>query len=180
MDSSNTFSTDDSSQVMGSVYAPDYFAPAASELTTAVGDMETAYNDAAGRANSGAAYLNLGEDSGDIGGRTLRPGVYTFDRDVLITDHVTFAGTSTDVFIIQTSKSVKQALSTNVYLEGGALGENIFWQVAQEVKVGAGAHMEGVLLVQTAVMFISGSSLNGRILAQTACVLQSATITQKP
>jgi hypothetical protein len=32
-------------------------------------------------------------------------------------------------------------------------------------------------LVKTAVTFVTGSSLNGRVLAQTACVLQSATIT---
>jgi len=44
--------------------------------------------------------------------------------------------------------------------------------------VGAGAHMEGILLVKTDVTFITGSSLNGRVLAQTACVLQSATIVQ--
>jgi hypothetical protein len=37
--------------------------------------------------------------------------------------------------------------------------------------------MEGIILGKTAVTFITGSSLNGRILAQTACTLQKATIT---
>jgi hypothetical protein len=40
--------------------------------------------------------------------------------------------------------------------------------------------MEGVLLVKTGVTYITGSSSNGRVLAQTAVNLQSATITQKP
>jgi hypothetical protein len=63
-----------------------------------------------------------------------------------------------------------------VLLEGGALAKNVFWQVAGHVTVGAGgAHMEGVLLV--AVTFVTGSSLNGRILAQTACNLQIVAIT---
>jgi hypothetical protein len=63
-------------------------------------------------------------------------------------------------------------------LTNGALAKNIFWQVAGYVNVGEGAHMEGILLVKTAVTFVTGSSLNGRVLAQTACVLQMATITQ--
>ena len=36
--------------------------------------------------------------------------------------------------------------------------------------------MEGVVLVKTAAKFITGSNLNGRILAQTACTLQKATV----
>jgi hypothetical protein len=60
---------------------------------------------------------------------------------------------------------------------GKPLAKNIFWQVAGAIMVKAGAHMEGILLGQTTVTFITGSSLNGRILAQTACVLQMATIT---
>jgi hypothetical protein len=65
-----------------------------------------------------------------------------------------------------------------VILQGGALSKHVFWQVAGLVTVGAGAHMEGILLVKTMVGFVTGSSLNGRVLAQTACTLQKATITQ--
>jgi hypothetical protein len=186
MDVSNTFATDDSSQIndvtgSGSVYAPDYTDPTASVLTTAVSDMETAYTDAAARLTTDAAYSNFGaEDTGEMGGRTLVPGVYTFDRDALISADVYFTGKEEDVFIIQTSGSVKQASSTSVFVTGGALAENIFWSVAQEVIVGTGAHLEGVLLVKTGATFNTGSSLNGRILAQTAVTLQMATITQKP
>jgi predicted acyltransferase (DUF342 family) len=71
-----------------------------------------------------------------------------------------------------------QAADTKVILAGGVLAKNIFWQVAGEVIVGADAHLEGVLLVKTAAVFKTGASLNGRILAQTACTLQMAVITQ--
>ena len=137
--------------------------------------METAYE------NAKARYHDYHHVVGEIGGETLRPGVHTFDGDVTIIDgDVTFQGTNTpntDIFIIQTTGSVKQAASTSVILQG-ALAENIFWQVAGEVIVEAGAHMEGVLLVKTAVTFKTTSSLNGRILTQTAAVLQIAAITQ--
>jgi hypothetical protein len=36
--------------------------------------------------------------------------------------------------------------------------------------------MESILLVKTDDWFMTGSSLNGRVLAQTACNLQMATI----
>ena len=48
LDGSERFSR--SSQVTGKVFAADYASPTPSKLTTAIGDMETAYTDAAGRA----------------------------------------------------------------------------------------------------------------------------------
>ena len=57
----------------GRVYAADYAVPTPSNLTTAVLDMQAAYSDAASRNRPD--YLNLG--SGNIGGKTLAPGLYT-------------------------------------------------------------------------------------------------------
>jgi hypothetical protein len=85
---------------------------------------------------------------------------------------------STDVFIIQITGNLVQDANFKVNLTNGALAKNIFWQIAGHVAVGAGSHMEGILLVKTDVTFLTGSSLNGRVLSQTACNLQSATITQ--
>jgi hypothetical protein len=175
-DSTTTFST--STEVTGKIYAADYTAPTPSALTIAANDMLTAYNDSQGRLVYSAAYHNVGD--GEIGGLQLGPGVYTFDKDISITSDVQFYGTATDIFIMKTSGSIKQAASTNVILAGGAKAENIFWSVPQMVTIGAGSHMEGILLVATNVLFITGSSLNGRILSQTSVALQMATITQKP
>jgi hypothetical protein len=177
MHTSNEYSTDNEDQLKGKAFAPDY-VNAGSVLTTAVGDMETAYTNAAGRDNTDAAKINLGE--GLIGGETLTPGVYTFGVDVQITGDLTFSGGADAVFIIQTTGNIIQAANTEVILSGGVKAENIFWQVAGSVTVGAGAHLEGILLVKTGVTFVTGSTLNGRILAQTRVDLQKATITQPP
>jgi hypothetical protein len=48
--------------------------------------------------------------------------------------------------------------------------------VAGLVVAGTTSHLEGVFLVKTMVVFQTGSSLNGRIFAQTAVTLQMATI----
>src|SRR4051812_43928098 len=60
-DATNVFSI--SPQVTGKAYAADYTAPTPSNLTAAVGDMQLAFTDAAGRAPGGT---ELG--AGNIGG----------------------------------------------------------------------------------------------------------------
>jgi hypothetical protein len=177
LDSGAQFST--SEQVDGKVYAADYAAPTPSELTTAVNDMETAYTDAAGRPNEDPDRKNVGGgDGGDISGQTLTPGVYTFDVEIRFSSDITFQGGPDDVFILQTTQNFWQGEGTKVNLVGGAQAKNIFWQIAMNVSVGEDAELQGVLLVKTDVVFVTGSSLYGRVLAQTACNLQVATITE--
>ena len=185
-DSSGRFST--STQVEGKAFAATSSPPIPSHLTTAVSNMEAAYIDAAGRVNGDSARINLG--GGELGGvlaggptAELTPGVYTFGTDVKLTGDIHFKGSggnegNTDVFIIQIAGNLLQDGSYSVHLSGGALEENIIWQVAGLVVVGAGAHMKGIILAKTSVLFETLSSLTGRVLTQTACNLQSATITQ--
>jgi hypothetical protein len=174
LDSGGKFST--SSQITGKAYAADYAPPTPSELSTAVGDMETAYTDASQRPNPDPSRTNLGD--GDISGEVLTPGVYTFDVGISFSADIKFVGGPNDVFILQTTGNLLQADGTHVILEGGAKAYNIFWQVAGQVTVGVGSVMKGVLLVKTDVLFMTSSSLDGRVLAQTACNLQMATITE--
>jgi hypothetical protein len=179
-DSTNQFST--STQITGKAFAANYATPIPTHLTTAVSNMEAAYTAAAGRDAGVGDHLNYG--SGALGGvfggvgNELTPGVYTFGTGVTIGADIYFDGSDTDVFIMQMTGDLLQAANTEVHLTGGALAKNIFWQVAGYVEVGDEAHMEGIILSKTSVLFKTGSSLDGRVLTQTACNLQSATITQ--
>lgn len=161
----SAFST--SAQVTGNVYAPGYAAPSATNLTTAIGDMETAYTDAAGRVNPDFNELS----SGAIGGLTLPPGLYRWTNTVTIPTDVTLNGSATDVWIFQISGGLTQASGTRVNLTGGALAKNVFWQVAGVVSIGTTAHMEGVVLGQTSITLATGASANARLFAQTAVSL---------
>lgn len=69
------------------------------------------------------------------------------------------------------------AADMKVILIGGAVPQNIFWQVSGAVTVGAGTHFEGIILAKTGITFGSPASINGRLLAQTAVVLDSTTVT---
>jgi len=170
-DATNVFST--SPQVIGQVFAADHAVPSPSNLTTAVGDMELAFTDAAGRA---PGVTELG--AGNVGGLTLAPGVYKWGTGLLIPTDVTLAGTATDVWVFQIAQDLTVSGGARVLLTGGALASNVFWQVAGLVDLGPAAHGEGVVLTQTAVTLATGASFNGRLLAQTAVILDAATVTE--
>jgi len=180
-DSSDKFST--SSQITGHAYASDYASPTPSEMTTAISAMETAYNDAAVRAlTNGASSLNV--KAGLIAGETFKAGVYNWGSDISISSDIYIKGSSTDNFIFQTTGNVIVGSGAKVILvaddtnNGKPKASNIVWQVAGFVDAGTTSHLEGVFLVKTNAAFKTGSSLNGRILAQTACTLDASTITQ--
>jgi hypothetical protein len=166
------FST--SSQVTGNVYAADYAVPTPTNLTTAVSDMQTAYTDAAGRPTPDFSELNTGA----IGGLTLPAGLYKWTNTVTISSDVTLNGSATDVWIFQISGGITQASATQVFLTGGALAKNVFWQVFGVVDIGTTAHMEGIILSQTSITLATGASANGRLLAQTAVSLAGNMVVQ--
>jgi hypothetical protein len=87
-------------------------------------------------------------------------------------------GGANDVWIFQIAGGVTQASAARVMLTGGALAENVFWQVAGIVAIGTTAHMEGVVLSQTAITLATGATANGRLLAQTAVTLAGNTIVE--
>jgi hypothetical protein len=172
LDALGTFSI--TNQVVGSVFASDYTSPTPSNLTTAVANMETAYTDAAGRSLPN--FTELG--SGSIGGLVLAPGLYKWGTGVLISTSVTLNGGPNDVWIFQIAGGITQAAGTSVLLSGGALAKNVFWQAAGTVALDTTAHLEGVVLSQTAITLATGATVNGRLLAQTAVTLDASTVTQ--
>ena len=169
MDATNVFST--STQVTGKVYASDYAGTTSSNLTRAIGDMGTAYTDAAGRAVN---FTNL--YTGDISGQTLIPGVYKWNTAVSINSDVTLNGGPNDVFIFQIAKGINQAPYTSINLTGGAQAKNIFWQSSETVAIKTGAHFEGIILGATNIALGRKASVNGRLLARTAVTLISNTV----
>jgi hypothetical protein len=164
-----------SSQVTGKIYAADMASPTPINLTTAVNDMITAYNDAAGRPSPDFSELG----TGNIGGRTLTPGLYKWSSAVTIPSSITISGSSTDVWIFQIAGNLTQSAATNITLVGGAQAQNIFWQVAGTVSMGTNAHFEGIILSKTGITLGTSASMNGRALAQTAVILDKNTIVQK-
>lgn len=168
-----TYST--SLQVTEKLYAANMSSPTPSNLTTAVADMQTAYDFAAGRTEPDE--LNL--LSGAIGGQTLTSGLYKWTSSVNISGtNLTLNGSATDTWIFQVDGDLTLAGATSVILSGGALAKNIVWVVAGTVTMGANSHFEGVVLGKTNIDMQTSASMDGRLLAQTSIALDQATVTQ--
>ncbi len=167
-------------EVTGTIYTVNAAGPLpcrvtnATRLTTAVGDMQTAYTDAAGRSNPN--FVNLG--AGNIGGKTLTRGLYKFTSAVIIPTDVTISGSSTDVWIFQVAGTLKMSSAVKIILTGGAQAKNIFWQTSGAVTLGTTSHFEGIILGKTGINMQTGASINGRMLAQTAVTLEMNTVTR--
>ncbi|MFT5886260.1 MAG: hypothetical protein ACI9IP_002724, partial [Arcticibacterium sp.] len=166
-------------EVEGTIYTVDAAGPLscrvadAPRLTKAVGDMQTAYTDAAGRSDPDE--LNLG--AGIIGGDTLLPGLYKWTSTLVINKDITLHGDSDDIFIFQVSGTFNMSSAVKMLLTGGAQAKNVFWQTAGAVTLGTTSHFEGNLLGQTSIAVQTGATVNGRLLAQTAVTLQMNSVT---
>ena len=165
-------------EVTGTIYTVDAAGPLpcrvtnATRLGIAVLNMQAAYTDAAGRVNPD--FLNLG--AGNIGGKTLTPGLYKWSTSLIIPTDVTISGSPTDVWIFQVAGTLKMSSAVRITLAGGAQAKNIFWVVAGAVTFGTTSHFEGNILGQTGINLQTGATINGRMLAQTAVTLQMNTV----
>lgn len=172
LDPSGQFST--STQIVGKAYGASYASPTPANLTVAIGNMGTAYTDAAGRPLPDFVALGAGE----LGGLTLVPGLYNWSTGVQISTDVTLAGGPSDVWILQIAGGITESANIQVHLSGGALPKNVFWQTAGVVVMNQGAHMEGVVLAASQITLATGATVNGRLFSQTAVTLAGSTVTQ--
>lgn len=160
----------------GKLYAADNVGGTTSaDLTTAIGNMGTAYTAAAGRTATSAATTNVG--AGTLTSLTLTPGVYEWGTSLVIPTDLTLSGSATDVWVFKVAGTLTMAAAKNVILSGGAQAKNIFWQVTDAVTIGANTHFEGIVLGKTSITLGNLASIKGRLLAQSAINLDASTVT---
>jgi hypothetical protein len=172
-------------QVNGTIYAVDAAGPAGSVidaalLTTAKGDLTTAFNDARDRTPIPSGdFLNPG--AGNLGGLTLVPGLYKFDGTAFITgSDVTLTGGPNDVWIFQIAADLQVGSSVHVILAGGAQARNIFWQVGTSAVIGTFAVFKGTIIADQSITMNTTSAMDGRALAFTAGVTFNGNVGELP
>lgn len=141
-------------------------------------DLVAAYNEAAARISTDIVTL-----SGNIGGLTLTPGLYKTTSSLAISSgDLTFdaEGKSSSVFVIQIASAFTTTSGRKVFLKGGALASNIYWQVGSSVTLGTTSVMKGTILAMQSITFNTGATLEGRAFARTGgIVLAGNTIVKK-
>lgn len=155
--------------------------PAGANKTTidnAVADMGTAYTHASSPATPAGvgANLNIGTPAGTVGTMTLAPGVYTWGSNVDITNDVTLSGGVNDVWVFQITGTLTLETGKSIILTGGAQAKNVFWRVSGTTNLLASSNMAGIILDKTNIAMVTGATLNGKALAQTAVALDHNTI----
>ena len=90
------------------------------------------------------------------------------------------SGSATDVWVFQIAKDLTVSNGAHLVLSGGALPQNVFWQVSGGVSLGTTVQFDGTILCQTAITVKTGASLTGRLLAQTAVTLDADSLVASP
>jgi len=127
-------------------------------------DATTAYNALAG-ATCPAANNLTGKN---LGGLTLKPGVYCFSSSAQLTGVLTLSGAG--VYIFQIGSTITTASTSSVVVASGAVCGNVFWQVGSSATLGTGTAFAGNILALASITMNTGATLNGRAIALTGAV----------
>jgi hypothetical protein len=153
-------------------YGIDSLAPNSQRTILAQQDVTALVGDIDPRACDADLTNVVGGLTGDI---TLHPGVTcmnSFSADVLLNGHVYLdaRGDPNAFFVIRGNLTLTVADAAQVVLTNGAQACGVFWRISKQVTIGKTVKFFGTVIAGTAITMKTGSTLNGRALAQTAGV----------
>lgn len=110
--------------------------------------------------------------SGDIGGETLTPGVYTSASSLSITGILTLNGLGNpdSTFVFQIGSTLTTASGSSIVLINGAQAKNVSFQIGSSATFGTTSSVQGIFMAQASITFNGGNTLVGRALARTGAV----------
>jgi len=150
----------------GKVFAPATIQAGNGVSLQAQNDVTTAYNNLAGQP------CNTDLTSRDLGGLTLKPGVYCFTTSAQLTGKLTLdsGGVTNPVFIFQIGSTLTTATDASVLLNSGVIPCNIFWQLGSSATLGTRTRLVGNVLAQASITLTTGANIYGRALARSGAV----------
>jgi hypothetical protein len=150
-------------------------------VASAKTDLTAAFNDATGRTTN-----QVIQPTGELGGLTLTPGLYTAPAPgsfTIASGDLTLdaKGNSSAVWIFQMPASTLTVGSgRQVILINGAKSSNIFWQVGSSATLGTLTLFRGNILASQSVTLQTGAMVDGRVLTQAAAITLDTNTVTKP
>jgi len=160
----------------GAVLPPGTIHVTDGVANNAQADLTIAYNDAAGR------QCDQNRTDQDLGGLTLKTGVYCFDTSAQLTGTVTLdaEGNPDAVFIFQVGSTLTTASNSTVALLGGAQACRVFWQIGSSATLGTNTAFTGNVLALTSITANAGADVEGRLLARNGAVTLDSNTVKRP
>ena len=128
-------------------------------------DLTTAYNTLAGMPCPPANFI-----SANLGGTTLRAGVYCSATSIGVSGTLTLdgGGDPNAVFVFQAGSGLTTA--GNIVLINGAMARNVYWQVGSSATIGTASQWQGNIVALTSITLVDNANLFGRALARNGAV----------
>ncbi len=169
--------------VGGAIFASDDLTPVgtAAMLNQAKNDLTNAY--LALESNTSTTPFLV---SGDMGGRTITPGIYKSNSSLMIQNgSLTLNGqgdiNAVWIFQIGSSFTTVGGAGGNIILTNGAQAKNIYWQVGSSATIGDNTLFSGNILALTSITMNSNARATGRMLVRNGAVtLTSTNIITRP
>ncbi len=143
--------------------------------TLAKAALTVAYNDAKGRTLAPVSV------AGNIGGRTLAPGLYKSTSSLEVTSGdltLDAQGDANGIYIFQIASTLTTTAGRQVILSGGAKAANVYWQVGTSATLATTTAFKGTIMADQSITLDTGATLDGRALARIGAVtMDSNTIT---
>ncbi|MDB5936656.1 MAG: hypothetical protein JWQ01_4000 [Massilia sp.] len=142
-------------------------------LDNGLADLQVAITDANSRT------CDVDSASGiDLGGATLKPGVYCYAGAISVTGTLTLDGPG--VYIFRTKTTLNTTANSIVALNNGATADNLTWVPVGPTTLGANSVFKGSVLGQSAAITVGDNTtlLNGRVLSAAAVTLRNNQITK--
>ena len=107
----------------------------------------------------------------DLGGRTLKPGVYCFDSSAQLTGTLILdaQGSCDSLFVFQTGSTLTTAVASEIIVINNPCaancrgGGNVFFQVGSSATIGTGSQFVGNIVANTSVTLNFNASVSGSV-----------------
>lgn len=133
------------------------------------------------RAQVGLAGMasNANMSTVDLGGKTLEPGVYTFNSTADLNGDLVLDGKGRNnaFWVFQIGTALTTSINSTVKIinpgSNGGKDYGIFWNCGSAINIGGNNEIAGIYLAGTSIVFGAGSTKGGRALALAAVTLDN-------